>query len=171
MCYFEADVSAGNTNARCFVLFGAADADASFFSGRSWLTMDESDTSSTFTCSSLLTSPDPDEYDEHNMCHVQVDVFKEAYSDEVDMGRIALSCHFLWMYCVTRQRCTLPPVPLPLVTRHLMRLRPSQCRQEHESTTAPERHMFAALTKIPGGRLTRVPKKEESQHCEDATVP
>ena len=27
-------------------------------------------------------------------CHVQIGVFMEAYLDEVDMGRIALSCHF-----------------------------------------------------------------------------
>ena len=68
------------------------------FSGRSWLAMDESDTSSTFTCSSLHPSPDP-ECDEHNMwnptcgtpcwdffCHVQVGVFVDAYFDEVDVG-------------------------------------------------------------------------------------
>ena len=56
------------------------------FSGRSWLTVDECDTSSTFTCSSLLTSLDPDEYDEHDMrnpmlglfCHVQVGVLMET---------------------------------------------------------------------------------------------
>ena len=61
--------------------------------------MGESDTSSTFTCSSLLTSPDPDEYDEHIMwnpmlglfCYVQVGVFMEA---NLEMVRIALSCRF-----------------------------------------------------------------------------
>ena len=86
--------------------------------------MDGSDTSPTFECSSLLTSPDPDEYDEHNMwnpmlglsCHVQHGALMEAYFDEVDMGRIALSCHFLWMYYVTGQRCRLHSAPLPLVT-------------------------------------------------------
>ena len=54
--------------------------------------------------SSLLTSRDPDEYDEHNMlnfmlglfCHVQVGVFMEAYCDEVDMGRIQLHDKFLF---------------------------------------------------------------------------
>ena len=56
----------------------------------------------TLTCSSLLTSPDPGECDEHNMwnpmlglfCHVHVGVFTEAYFGEVDMGRIAFCCHF-----------------------------------------------------------------------------
>ena len=41
VCYFEADVIAENTKARCFVLFGSAGADASFFSGRSWLAKEE----------------------------------------------------------------------------------------------------------------------------------
>ena len=78
-------------NARCFVQFGSVDADASFFGGRSWLAVDGSHTSSTFTCSSLLTSPDPDESDEHHMwnpmlglfSHVQIGVFMESYFDEV----------------------------------------------------------------------------------------
>ena len=56
----------------------------------------------TSTCSSLLTSPDPDEYDEHNMwkntmrffCHEHIGSFMESYFDEVVLGRIALSCHF-----------------------------------------------------------------------------
>ena len=86
---------------RWFVLFGLAGADTSFFSGKSWLTMGESDTSSTFTCSSLLTSPDPDEYDEHIMwnpmlglfCHVQVGVFMEAYF-EMGKNRAFLSFFF-----------------------------------------------------------------------------
>ena len=64
--------------------------------------MDGSDTSSTFSCSSLCTSWDPDEYDEHIMrnpmlglfCHVQVGVLMESYFDEVVLTRIALSCHF-----------------------------------------------------------------------------
>ena len=83
-----------------------------FFSGSSWSTTDEPDTASTFTCSSLLTSPDPDVYDEHNMwnpmlglfCCVKIGVFLEAYVEEVDMGRTALSYHFLWMYYVRQSR-------------------------------------------------------------------
>ena len=69
---------------------------------RSWFAMDGSDTSSTSAGSFLCTSWDPDEYDHHNMwnpmlklfCHVQVGVFMESYSDEIVLGRIALSCHF-----------------------------------------------------------------------------
>ena len=34
-----------------------------------------STTSSTSTCSSLLTSPDPDEYDEHNMWNPMLGLF------------------------------------------------------------------------------------------------
>ena len=68
---------------------------------KSWFAMDGSDTSSTFTCSSLCTSWDPDENDHHNMwnpmlglfCHVQVGVLVESYFDVV-LERIALSCHF-----------------------------------------------------------------------------
>ena len=67
-----------------------------------FFSMDVSDTSSTFTCSSLCTSWDPDEHDEPNMwnptlglfCHVQVGVFTESYSYEVCLERIALSSHF-----------------------------------------------------------------------------
>ena len=62
----------------------------------------DDETSSTFTCSSLCTFWDADEYDEHNMwspmlglfCHVQVGVVMDSYFDEVVMGSIALSCHF-----------------------------------------------------------------------------
>ena len=65
-------------------------------SRKSWLAMDVSDTSST------LTSLDPEEYDEHNiwnpmlelLCHAYVGVFIEALSDEEDLVRNALSCHF-----------------------------------------------------------------------------
>ena len=32
-------------------------------------------------------------------CHVQIGVFVEAYLDEVDMGRIALSFHLLDLLC------------------------------------------------------------------------
>ena len=65
--------------------------------------MEALDTSSTSTCSSLLTSPDPDEYDEHKMwnlmlglvfCHEHVGSFMESYFDEIVLGRIALSGHF-----------------------------------------------------------------------------
>ena len=63
----------------------------SLFNKRSWFAMDGPDTSSTFTCSSLCTSWDPDEFDEPNMwnpmlghfCHVQVGVFMESYFDGV----------------------------------------------------------------------------------------
>ena len=67
------------------------------------LTVEAPDTSSTSTCSSLLTSPNPDEHDEHNMwnlslglfcCREQVGAFMESYFHEVVLGRIALSCHF-----------------------------------------------------------------------------
>ena len=74
----------------------------SFPSGTSWLAMDGSDTSSTFTCSSLLTSQDPDKCDEHNiwnpmlelLCHTHLGISMEALFDEEGMGRITLSCHF-----------------------------------------------------------------------------
>ena len=63
--------------------------------------MDGSDTSSS----------ESNEYHEHNiwepllehLCHTHIGVFMEAYFDEVDMGRILLSCHFYWMYCVTKR--------------------------------------------------------------------
>ena len=56
------------------------------FSEKFWLTMEVSDTSSTCTCSSLLTSLGPDDYDEHNMwkfvlgllCHERVGAFMEV---------------------------------------------------------------------------------------------
>ena len=58
------------------------------------------DTSSTYTCSSLLTSPDPDEYVDHNMwnpllvllCHVQIAVIMEMLYDEETTGK---GCAFL----------------------------------------------------------------------------
>ena len=64
--------------------------------------MEAPDTSSTSTCSSLLTYPDPDEYDEHNMwnpmlglfCHEHFCAFMEAYFGDVGLERSALSCHF-----------------------------------------------------------------------------
>ena len=57
---------------------------------------DGSDTSSTFT------SSDSVHFNEHNISnplldllfHVQVGAFMEAYFDEVDLVRSALSCHF-----------------------------------------------------------------------------
>ena len=76
------------------MLFGSADTDDSFSVedlGEQWLGP-----------TSLLTSPDPDEDDEHNMwnpmlglfCHVQVGVFVESFFNEVVLGRSALSFHF-----------------------------------------------------------------------------
>ena len=58
--------------------------------------MDGSDTSSIFTSSESV------DFNEHNiwnpvlelLFHVQVGAFMEEYVDEVDLGRIALSCHF-----------------------------------------------------------------------------
>ena len=49
--------------------------------------MEAQDTSSTSTCLSLLTSPDPDDYDDHKMrnlmlglfYHVHVGAFMEAF--------------------------------------------------------------------------------------------
>ena len=63
--------------------FGPVDTDVSFKSGRSWLAMERSDTSSTCACSSLLTSSDPEEYDEHDMWNpmlgLRADEFMEAF--------------------------------------------------------------------------------------------
>ena len=122
-------------------------------------------------CSSLLTSPNPNEYDEHNIwnptlgifCHVQVGVFMEAYVDEVDLGRNALSCHFLWMYYVTRQRCTLPPVPLPLVTSPC-------CDSDHPGAawnTSSRRHHVCSLNEKTRWKTGKgiYPKKKKSP-CE-----
>ena len=58
--------------------------------------MDGSDTSSIFN------SSDSADFNEHNiwnpvlelLFHVQVGAFLEEYVDEVDLVRIALSCHF-----------------------------------------------------------------------------
>ena len=85
------------------------------FSGKSWLAMEGSATSSTFTCSSLLTSPGPDEHDGHNMwnpmlglfCHEQVGSRMEAYFEEVDLVRISLCVIILWMYFVTERGFTV----------------------------------------------------------------
>ena len=76
--------------------FGSVYADAPFSSGRYWLAVYGSDTSSIFT------SSDSVDFNEHNILnpavepifHVQVGAFMEAYFEEVDLGRIALSCHF-----------------------------------------------------------------------------
>ena len=76
--------------------FGSFNADASFSSGRYWLAADGSDTSSIFT------SSDSVDFNEHTICnpvlelplHVQVGAFMEAYFDESDLVKIALSCHF-----------------------------------------------------------------------------
>ena len=64
--------------------------------------MEAPDTSSTSTCSSLLTSLDSDEDDEHNVWNPMLNLFcqecvgavKESFLDEAALGRIALSCHF-----------------------------------------------------------------------------
>ena len=37
-----------------------------------------------------------------SLCHFEVGVVLEALLDEVDMGRIALACHFFGMYCAIR---------------------------------------------------------------------
>ena len=62
--------------------------------------MDGSDTSST------LTSLSSDELDEHKhlelyglLRHAHVGVSMETLLDETDLGRIALSCHFLDVLC------------------------------------------------------------------------
>ena len=76
--------------------FGSVNADALFSIGRYLLAMDGSDTSSIFT------SSDSGDFNEHNiwnpvlelLFHVQVGAFMEEYVDEVDLLRIALSCHF-----------------------------------------------------------------------------
>ena len=81
---------------RCFVLFGSAMQTPLFSSGRYWLAMDGSDISST------PTSSDSVDLDEHKIWnpvlelpfHVHVGVFMVAYFDELDLKRIALSCHF-----------------------------------------------------------------------------
>ena len=70
--------------------------------GKACLTLEAPDTSSISTFSSLLTSTDSDEYDEHNMwnpmfnliCLEYVGAVMESYLDEAVLGRIALSCHF-----------------------------------------------------------------------------
>ena len=64
--------------------------------------MEAPDTSSTSTCSSLLTSPDSDEHDKHNVwkpilnlfCHEYVCAVMESFLDEAAFGRFAPSCHF-----------------------------------------------------------------------------
>ena len=69
--------------------------------GKPCLTMEAPDTSSISTCSSLLTSPDSDEYDERNvwnpllnlLCHEHVGALMESYLDEAVLGRLALFCH------------------------------------------------------------------------------
>ena len=53
------------------------------------------------TCSSSLTTPDQDEFDEHNMwnptlglfCHVDMGVCMGAVFDDESLRMIALSCH------------------------------------------------------------------------------
>ena len=85
------------------VLFGSADTDLSRWN---WFAMDGSDTSSTFTWSSLCTSWDPDEYDEHNKWNLMLGllscaswrIYGESYLDEVVLGRIALSCLFTFAF-------------------------------------------------------------------------
>ena len=66
------------------------------------------------TCSSLLTSLSPDDYDEHNMwnpmlglfCHVHVGAIMELYLDEADLVKITLSFHFaLDVLCENETLC------------------------------------------------------------------
>ena len=59
--------------------------------------------------SSTFSSDESFEYHEHyiwypmlaSLCHFEVDVVFEALLDEVDMGRIALACHFFFG-CIVR---------------------------------------------------------------------
>ena len=51
------------------------------------LTMEGSDTSSTSSCSSLLTSPDFEEYDEHNVWNPMLNLFCHEY-----VGAVMESC-------------------------------------------------------------------------------
>ena len=77
------------------------------------MAMEGSTTSSTFTCSSWLTSPNPDEHDEHNMwnptlglfCHVNIGVMMVEVLDDDSLGRIALSCHFALEILCSEEVC------------------------------------------------------------------
>ena len=70
--------------------------------GGKQLTMEAIDTCSTSIRSSLLTTPDSDEYDEHNMWNHTLKLLRqehvvtgmESYLDEAVLGRTALSCRF-----------------------------------------------------------------------------
>ena len=61
VCHFKVDVIAGSANARCFVLFGSADGDASFFClGWQWMGQTPLPRLHARPC---LISPVPDEHD------------------------------------------------------------------------------------------------------------
>ena len=87
------------------------------------LAVDASGTSSTFTCSSLLTSPDPGEYDELNiwnptselLCHTHIGMSMAALFDEEGMGRIALSCHFALDILCDKEGASFRKEETPLV--------------------------------------------------------
>ena len=51
--------------------------------GKPCLTMEASDTSSTYSCSSLLTSPDSEEYDEHNVWNPVLNLFCHKYGGAI----------------------------------------------------------------------------------------
>ena len=65
--WYSVSVSASAYFGRGLVLFGSGDAGAPLFSGKSCLAMEAPVTSSNLTSSALLTSPDPDENDEHSL--------------------------------------------------------------------------------------------------------
>ena len=106
--------------------------------------MDGYDTSST------LSSSESNEYHEHNMwnpilellCHAHIGVCMEAYLDEVDMGRIALSCHFtLDVLCdktsslllVNGQVFVGEPIQIFLSRDDSLNLREASQHSQHES--------------------------------------
>ena len=80
------------------------------------MAMEGSTTSSTLTCSSPLTTPDQDEFDEHNMwnpklgllCHVDMGVYMGAVLDDESLRRIALSCHFALDISCSKEVCGCP---------------------------------------------------------------
>ena len=173
----------GIANTRCFELFGSADADASFFSGRSqtpllslharpcsplWVPMSVTNTTCGIQC-----------WDSSVM--IMLAYYWRHIFGEVDMGRISLSCHFLDVLCDKAEvHCpnerTLHSAPLPLMTS-LCRLSVVTLTTQtllgtrvHDGTWTP--YVLSLNGKDSMEDWQRyLSEKEESQLCQDATVP
>ena len=108
--------------------FGSVDADVfsssfPFLSGRFWVTMDVSDTSST------LTFSDPDELVGHKRLesyvgilfyHADIGIFMEAPADDKVLGRIALLCQIALDILCDKKRdpvCSVAPQVAPLPSK------------------------------------------------------